>query len=597
MTNACTCATPMINYGGAVPLIFILLCIAAPAHAGQSARATDSALESSAADRCAQLATAKNQWPDPTTRIEQSIWRADGSQVPMPIGRPVVLPAHCELIGVMQERVGVDGQRYAIHFRLRLPIHWNGRFFFEGGGGTEGELGSAIGQIAPGVPAAITQGYAVVSQDGGHDNKTNSVPSRGGPVAFGFDPEARANYGGASLKSVAGVAKAIIRIYYGRSPERSYFVGCSKGGQEGMVFAQRFPEEFDGIVAGAPGFSLPRAAVAEAWDTQAFGSLVGLTVKNSSANPNLLPKSFSDAQFGVARDAILAACDADDGDRDGITAAFELCTWPRVASELERRICSAAKTDSCLTEAQINVLGRVYAGPKDSAGKALYSNWPLDAGIGSDGWRIWKIGPASAAFPGINVAMGAPALAAIFTTPPTALDANPKAALQYALRFDFDHDAPNIYATQPPFQRSAWTAISARSPHLEKFRARGAKMIVPQGASDPVFSLNDTLAWYREVDKLNGGTAADFVRVFPVPGMAHCGGGPATDQFDAFGALVNWVEKGVAPDRIVAKAGPASPWPGRTRPLCPYPEVARYAGSGSMEHAANFVCRKPPAGQ
>ncbi len=115
-------------------------------------------------------------------------------------------------------------------------------------------------------------------------------------------------------------------------------------------------------------------------------------------------------------------------------------------------------------------------------------------------------------------------------------------------------------------------AISARSPRLEKFRARGGKMIVPQGASDPVFSLNDTLAWYREVEKLNSGSAGDFVRVFPVPGMAHCGGGPATDQYDAFGALVNWVEKGVPPDRILAKAGPTSPWPRRTRPLCPLSE-------------------------
>ncbi|MGC2332516.1 MAG: tannase/feruloyl esterase family alpha/beta hydrolase, partial [Candidatus Acidiferrales bacterium] len=573
-------------------IVFVFTCLTSPASARQSAVSVGSTLESSAADRCASLATVKSQWPDPTTRIEQSAWRADGSRVATPMGPPVTLPAHCELTGVMQERVGVDGQHYAIHFHLRLPMDWNGKFFFEGGGGTEGDLGSAVGQIAPGVAPAIVQGYAVVSQDSGHDNKRNSIPSRSGPVAFGFDPEARANYGGASLKAVAEAAKAIIRIYYGRSPVRSYFAGCSKGGQEGMVFAQRFPGEFDGIVAGAPGFSLPRAAVAEAWDTQAFGSLVGLTATNSS-DPNLLPKSFSDAEFGVARDAILAACDADDGARDGITAAFESCTWPRIASELKRRICSEAKSDSCLTEAQIDVLARVYAGPKDSTGKPLYASWPLDAGIGSDGWRIWKIGPTGGGFPGINVAMGAPALAAIFTTPPTAVDANPKAALDYALGFNFDRDAPKIYAVQPPFQRSAWTDISARSPHLEKFRARGGKMIVPQGASDPVFSLNDTLAWYREVDKLNGGTAANFVRVFPVPGMAHCGGGPATDQFDAFGALVNWVEKGLAPDRILAKAGTASPWPGRTRPLCPYPQVARYAGSGSIEDAANFVCRRP----
>jgi hypothetical protein len=305
----------------------------------------------------------------------------------------------------------------------------------------------------------------------------------------------------------------------------------------------------------------------------------------------LLPTSFSEAQFRTVREAILAACDAVDGAQDGIAAAFESCTWPRVEKELNRRNCSTSKTGSCLSEGQINALGRVHGGPKNSSDKSLYSDWPIDAGMGSDGWRIWKIGAATGGFPGINVAMGGPALAAIFTTPPTALNADPQSALDYALGFDFDRDAPKIYATQVPFEHSAWDDISARSPHLEAFRAHHGRMIVYQGASDPVFSLNDTLSWYREVEKLNGGSAAGFVRVFPVPGMAHCGGGPATDQFDAFGALVDWVEKGSAPDSIVAKAGPNSPWPGRTRPLCPYPKVAHYKGSNSIEDAANFVCR------
>ena len=570
--------------------IVLLSAIAVPVNAAQNTTPADVASETSASQHCAQLPTAKPRWPDSTTRISQSVWHAEDLPVAVPMGPPVLLPAHCELTGVMQERIGVDGQHYAIRFHLRLPLRWNGKFFFEGGGGTEGVLGAAIGLTVPGAPPAVAQGYAVVSQDSGHDNANNSVANRGGAVAFGFDPEARANYGGASLKSVAEAAKAIIHVYYGRLPERSYFVGCSKGGQEGMVFAQRFPEEFDGILAAAPGFSLPRAAVAEAWDTQAFGSLVP-RADAKGFEPRLLPTTFSDAQFRVVREAILAACDADDGLRDGITGAFASCTWPRVAQELKRRTCSATKTESCLSQAQIDVLRQVYAGPKNNAGKSLYSDWPIDAGIGSDGWRVWKIGPASGGFPGINVAMGGPALAAIFTTPPTALDADPKAGLDFALRFDFDRDAPKIYATQAPFERSAWTDIAARSPHLEQFRAHGGKMLVPQGVSDPVFSLNDTLAWYREVEKLSHGSAEDFVRIFPVPGMAHCSGGPATDQFDGFGALVDWVEKGSAPDHIVAKAGPNSPWPGRTRPLCSYPKVARYTGSGSIEDAANFVCQ------
>lgn len=580
----------MTNYKRFLPVMLVFAWVAVPTNAGQGAGTADPALESTAADSCTRLATAKAEWPDATTHIKQSAWHADGSQVALPMAPPVTLPAHCELTGTMQERVGVDGQQYAIRFHLRLPLRWNGKFLFEGGGGTEGDLGSAIGAAAPGAPPAIAQGYAVVSQDSGHNNATNSVPSRGGNVAFGFDPDARANYGGASLRLVAETAKAIIYSHYGRLPAHSYFVGCSKGGQEGMAFAQRFPDEFDGIVAGAPGFSLPRAAIAEAWDTQAFGSLVA-PAGGKGFDHKLLPTSFSTAQFQVARDAVLAACDADDGAKDGITAAFESCTWKRVLKELKTKSCSSSRTDSCLSDAQIDVLGRVYAGPKDRGGKSLYSDWPIDAGIGSDGWRVWKIGPPRGGFPGINVAMGGPALAAIFTTPPTVLNADPKAALDFAMNFDFDRDAPKIYATQAPFKRSAWDDISARSPHLEGFRARGGRMIVYQGASDPVFSLNDTLAWYREVEKLNGESSKDFVRVFPVPGMAHCAGGPSTDQFDALGALVDWVEKGSAPDRIIAKAGANSPWPGRTRPLCPFPETPHYKGSGSIEDAANFVCR------
>jgi feruloyl esterase len=538
--------------------------------------------------RCADLSSA-GPWPDRSTRIVTAAWRAAGSEIQMPAGPPLTLPEHCEITGVMQERTGVDGQRYAIRFHLRLPSDWNGRFFFEGGGGTEGELSAAVGIIRPGTPPAVARGYAVVSQDAGHDNATNKVAERGGTAAFGFDPQARANYGGASLRPVAEAAKAMLAAYYERPINRSYFVGCSKGGQEGMALAQRYPEVFDGIVANSPGFALPRAAVAEAWDTQAFGSVVA-PPGAKTFDPALLPASFTDAHFALVRNAVLDACDADDGVRDGITSAFGLCTWAKVEAQLTQKACAGSPSDACLSQAQIAAIGRVYAGAKDSSGRLLYSDWPLDAGIGSQGWRIWKIGGATGGFPGINVAMGAPALASIFTTPPTPVHDDLASSLQFALRFDFDREVQKIYATDDTFKTSAWADISARSPQLESFRARGGRMIVAHGASDPVFSLNDTLAWYREVDQLNGGAASEFVRVFQVPGMAHCAGGPATDQFDAFGALVNWVEAGAAPDRLLATAGPQTPWPGRIRPLCAYPKVARYSGTGSIEDAANFRC-------
>lgn len=539
--------------------------------------------------RCNRIGHAmRGHWPDASTQVLWSVWRQAGASVKTRTG-PVALASHCDIEAALAQRVGRFGAHYAIRFHLRLPARWNGGFFFQGGGGTDGDIGNAIGPIAVGVAPAIDQGYAVVSEDSGHDNAIDTDPSRGGTVAFGLDPVARANYGGASLEPVARAAKAVIRRYYGRGPVHSYFVGCSKGGQEGLAFAERDPDEFDGIVAGDPGLSLPRAAVAEAWDTQAFASLIQ-PAGRKAVDPARLAATFTAAQFRSFRRAILAACDAADGVKDGITADFTACTWPRVRAQLVRSTCPRGGAHSCLREAQIRVLERVYGGPKNSAGQALYASWPLDGGAGSAAWRLWKIGPAKGGFPGINVAMGAPALAEIFTTPPTVIRGGLDADLAYALGFNFDRDAPKIYATGGPFKHSAWTDLETRSPDLAAFRAHGGKLIVTQGVSDPVFSLNDTLAWYREVNALNQGHAARFVRVFPVPGMAHCSGGPATDEFDAFAAVVKWVEHGTAPDRLLAKAGKATPWPGRTRPLCPYPRYARYVGHGSIESARNFRC-------
>lgn len=578
---------------GAVRAGWIMLaaaCIAGcaarqPAALGSLAERTAD-LAQAPAERCAELVERIQAWPDPTTRIEQATWQPAQPNRQGPPGS--ALPPHCEINASMRERTGVDDQVYAIRFRLRLPQAWNGRFFFEGGGGLNGVVGAAVGMIVPGQPTALERGYAVLAQDSGHDNVRNAVPARGGAAAFGFDPQARADYGGESLAPVTQAARALIRAYYGRDPQRSYFVGCSKGGQEGMYLAQRHPELFDGIVAAAPGFALPRAAVAEAWDTQAFARL--LPREEGGGQPDLrgLARTFSDAQLTRVRQAILQACDAADGAQDGITGVWADCTWSQVQPHLQAQVC--ADSPDCLSETHVEVLGQIHAGAQDSAGNALYATWPFDGGIGSDGWRIWKIGSPGGEVPAINVAMGAPALAAIFTTPPVELGSDPAAALRFALDFDFDRDAPKIYATSGPFTRSAWDMIGARSPDLAAFRARGGKMIVPHGVSDPVFSVNDTVAWYREVDRLNAGEAASFVRVFAVPGMAHCAGGPATDQFDAFEALVAWVEQGSPPDRILATAGPNTPWPGRSRPLCPYPQVARYTGEGSLEEAASFRC-------
>lgn len=548
---------------------------------------------SGSADRCAALGHAMVvAWPDRSTRVTTAVYRPAGP-APAPPGPPgaapppVALPAHCDVTGAMQERTGIDGQKYAIRFHLRLPDQWNGRFFMQGGGGTNGVLGDAIGRLQ-GEDPALAQGYAVLSQDSGHDNATNTVPERGGASAFGFDPIARANYGGDSLELTTLAAKAAVRAYYGAEPRYSYFVGCSKGGQEGMALAQQYPSLYDGIVAGSPGFSLPRAAAAEAWNTQVFASVV--KARGESVTPATLAASFSMADLGLVRDAVIEACDADDGLADGLIEDFRQCTSDKVVPRLKARQCAGGPGAGCLSGAQIAALERIHQGARTSTGQQVYPGFPWDAGWSDMGWRIWMIGTPDGSVPSINVAMGGPSLAAVFTSPPRAF-ADPAAMLDYLLNFDFDRDPAGIDAVVPPFTRSAWDDISARSSDLDAFRARGGKLIVPHGVSDPVFSINDTLDWWNEVNSRYAGKAANIARVFPVPGMGHCQGGPATDQFDAFGALVDWVEQGEAPDRLPARAGPGSPWPGRERLLCPFPKVARPIAGKNGEEADAFECR------
>jgi feruloyl esterase len=163
--------------------------------------------------------------------------------------------------------------------------------------------------------------------------------------------------------------------------------------------------------------------------------------------------------------------------------------------------------------------------------------------------------------------------------------------MAYLLGVDFERDAAKLYATSGEFTEAAWDFMMASSTDLSAFKNHGGKLLIVHGVSDPVFSINDTISWWNDVNRANNGAAADFTRLFAVPGMNHCAGGPATDQFDAFTALTNWVEKGAAPEKITATAGQNSPWPGRTRPLCAYPKQARYKGSGSIEDAGNFVCQ------
>ncbi len=508
------------------------------------------------------------------------------------------IPANCELIGTVRSRTGVDGQAYTIRFHLRLPAQWNGRFFFQGGGGSNGSLGDALGNLQGRQPLpALSLGYAVLSQDSGHDNTTNNVNARQGVLSFGHDPQARLDYAYASQALTTRIAKAIVQRHYGQPARYSYFVGCSKGGQEGMAMTQRYPDLFDGVLAGAPGLRLPRAALAQAFDVQTLGALARVARQvDPSGRPDLY-RAFNDEDLALVSFAVLTACDGLDGADDGWIGATSACTTARVTPELAKVTCAEDKRQGCLTADQVKALLTVQAGGKDGKGKPIYASWPWHAGFGGEGasgWRLWKLGTGSGYEPGArNVTLGAGSLSGVFTTPPRDVADMPETYLDYQLGFDFDRDAAGLYATDGDFKVSAWDAMSADSTDRRAFRQRGGKLIIFHGTADPVFSLNDTVDWYQGLDATEGGKAAAYVRLYPVPGMAHCVGNLALDRFDAFGALVAWVETGKPPDALPAGPGRDSPWQGRSRPLCAWPLEARYRGVGDVDKAESFTCQKP----
>jgi len=535
------------------------------------------------------------------TMVERGPAPADGRRSGPPAAGPApMLPRHCEIFGKMQERAGANGQTYAIRFHMRLPTDWNGRFFFQGGGGSNGVVGTATGNLMGAQrETALGLGYAVVTQDSGHDNTRNNDPALQGTATFGWDPEARRNYGFASIGSVTKVAKAILLAHYGRKPAYSYFVGGSKGGQEAFMAAQRFGAEFDGILAGYPGFRLATAGSAgEMWDNQTFAAVSRQAGAIGADGLPLLNKSFSDADLALVSDAVLNACDAIDGLKDGMVFAFTQCTTPRVRPMLARVTCKAAKTDACLSTAQVAALVRVFDGARDRSGRLLYATWPWDAGIGGrgpggffNGWRSWKLGEYDAATNnGRNVTLAVGTVSAVFTSPPTPVAATVTAQTRYTLGVDVTAAEAASHVKWGPYQLSGVDVMNADSHDLAAFTRHGGKLLIHHGVSDPVFSINDTIAWLNAVNRRENGHAARFARLFPVPGMNHGGGGPATDQVAFFTALVAWTEQGRAPDSFVATAGGGTNWPGRTRLLCAYPKIAYYRG-GDTEQASSFACR------
>jgi len=523
----------------------------------QPARAAPALQERAACRALASMVIAR-------TQITYASWVAAGTPIDVGFMRQRIAdqPAHCLVRGEVDRHVGKHGQPYADRFELRLPSNWNGRFLFQGGGGLDGVLMPAIGLVSDAagskMPSALARGFAVASSDGGHEQSSLRSPGD-----FGANPQALADYEYNSTRVVTRVALELTKEYYRRSASRRYFMGCSNGGREGMIAAQRYPELFDGVIAGSPAFDLTRAMVAEAWNTDSFAQIAP---RNGAGRPGLA-KALSDSDLRLLAHAVLARCDALDGVRDGMIGDPAACRFdPSVLT------CRRGSHRGCLSGAKVAAIRKVFNGPVDSQGHRLYSSWPYDTGIAAPAWRQWMLGTEK--MPAINLLIAPAAIngMALGLRPPP-ID---------IWKFNFDRDPERI--------AQAAAGLDAVSTDYSRMRKRHGKLLIYGGLSDPVFSANDLVAYYRRVIAANGGVAATqrFARLVLVPGMNHCGGGPSLDQFDTLTAMQAWVERGKAPQRLIARG---TAFPGRTRPLCAYPATAHYKGSGNIESAASFACR------
>ncbi|MEB2647838.1 tannase/feruloyl esterase family alpha/beta hydrolase [Pseudomonas canadensis] len=509
------------------------------------------AMDHSAEANCNSLSSVALQ----DTVVEKSVLVEAG---PMPDSE-ASLPAHCLVRGTIESRVGNSGVAFGSKFELRLPVSWNGRFMFQGGSGTDGVVLPAYGERnqPKGNTPALAQGFAIVTTDGGHEDKDSS---------FGLDAKARTDWGYHSIDIVTQAAKMLLKAYYGRAQDYSYFVGCSNGGRQAMMMSQRFPDYFDGIVAGDPVFRLSASHIASMWDVNTF---TAIAPKNADGKP-VLSKAFSDSDLTLLSQSILQQCDALDGLRDGLVSNPAACHFnPRPLQ------CKGEKNDQCLSAAQISAMESSIAGPSDSKGNTLYSRWAWDPALSSEGWRTWKLGTSITEIPNAKKAGSSiNAIRYVFVTPP--------APELKAAAFDFDKD--------PQRMKASASFADASSTDLSAFRRHGGKIIFYHGMADPAISALDTQTYYQQLSKAQGGEQAtqQFARFFQVPGMTHCNGGNGLDSFDTVSAITSWVEKGHAPDQLLA-TGQAMP--GVSRPLCPFPSTARYSGTGDPNVAKNFSCR------
>jgi feruloyl esterase len=457
------------------------------------------------------------------------------------------LPAFCRVAAVTKP---------AVKFEVWLPRdRWNGKFQGVGNGANAGSIGYAA------MAAALRRGYATASTDTGHAT-TNARDAR---WAIGH-PELVVDFAYRAIHVTAENAKTITGAFYGSAPRHSYFVACSTGGRQALTEAQRFPDDYDGIVAGAP---------AANWTRFQTGGHLWVVLALNKEPGRYIPAS----KLPMIAKAVNAACDRLDGIADGVLDDPRAC---RV--DPQSLVCPAGEDQSsCLTPKQADALRDIWSGARDRSATQIYPGYMRGA-EDAGGWAGYMTG--SGPMTGSHWDQSENVLKYLMLDDP-----------KWDFRsFDYERDLPKVEARLGPM-------FDAFDPDLSRFRGRGGKLILYHGWNDPSISPLNTIAYYDKVVAFLARTlpreqaeaqARQFVRLFMAPGMLHCGGGPGPNRFDAVAALEGWVENGQPPDRIVASHATGGVVD-RTRPLCPYPQVAAYTGSGSTNDAASFVCRAPAA--
>jgi hypothetical protein len=473
-----------------------------------------------------------------------------------PQGAPLHgLPAFCRVTGVIKPSSDSN-----IQFEVWMPSSgWNGKLQGIGNGGFAGSI-----TFEP-MGSAVAHGYAIAATDTGHVAGATSAG-----WALGH-PQKVVDFGYRGIHETVVKAKALIAAFYGDGPKRSYFNSCSNGGRQALMEAQRYPADYDGILAGAPAYNWTHLLTGSLWDQQAM-FLDAASYIPASKLPAL-------------EAATLAACDALDGVKDGVIDDPVKCHF-----DPSKLICTGPDSDSCLTAPQVKALEKIYSGPRSSKGATVFPGYSPGGETGGGGWSLWTSGVAPQK-----------SLGFAFGTQFFANMVYEDAAWDFKT-FTVDQ---GMKAADDKLAKT----LNATDADLKRFQARGGKLIMYHGWSDAAIPPVNSIDYYKEVAaKMGPKESEGFLRLYMVPGMQHCGGGPGPNVFgtgsvplgdaqhDAGKALERWVEDGVPPGEIIAtkfKTG-TSPASGvvRTRPLCPYPQVAHWKGTGSTDDAANFVCGK-----